>query len=146
MMGDFGSDFSGFTDIDENWSFISGDFSAPKPNSATALTQALARRLTTPNGALWYDPNYGYDLRELVSSTRAPESVEARIEAECRKDRRVDDCNCSVVAIGAGAARVWTITINPQTTDGETFAFVLSVNSVSVTLLTTNNGPITLGA
>lgn len=146
MGKDFGSDFSGVTDIDANWTFISGESTDPKPNSVTAMTQALARRLTTPFGALWCDPNYGYDVRELLSSTRSPEACESRIEAECRKDNRVDDCDCSIVVSGADSSQVWTITINPKTSEGNTFAFVLVVDSVSVQLLTESGGPITIAA
>ena len=144
-MADFGSDFSGVSDLDANWTFISGDSSAAKPNSITALTQALARRLTTPNGSLPYDSDYGYDVRDLVSSTRTPESAEALIEAECVKDERVDSCKCTITVAGSGAGdTAWTISINCTTSTGDTFAFVLSVTAVTVTLLTTGGGPVTL--
>lgn len=145
-MADFGSDFSGIFDLDPNLTFLSGDSSAPFPNSLNALTQALARRLTTPNGALPYSPSYGYDIRELISSTVLPSVAEPRIEAECRKDERVDDCTCTITVTGSGTDKVWSIKINPKTSTGDTFSFVLNVSAVSVSILTASGGPVTIPA
>jgi hypothetical protein len=144
MMADFGSDFRGVSDIDANWTFGSGDSSAQAPNSVTVITEALARRLLTPAGSLWYDANYGYDVRELVSSTKTPEATAARVEAECRKDERVDSCDCTIVVTGNGPDKKWVITVNPKTSTGDVFAFVINVSALNVTILTTGNGPINL--
>lgn len=143
-MADFGSDFGGVSDLDVNWTFVSGDSSAAKPNSLTALSQALARRLTTPSGGLPYDPDYGYDVRDLVSTNRTSESAASLIEAECLKDERVDSCTCTITVAGSAGDTAWQIAVNCTTSTGDTFAFVLNVTAVSVELLTTGGGPITL--
>ena len=53
-------------DIDAGGAYVSG---------VAALTQALLRRLTTPRGGLFYDPNYGTDIRAWVGETTTPDRV-----------------------------------------------------------------------
>lgn len=79
-----GTDISCIDDFDAGMSLVSG---------TVMLGQALLRRLTTPAGGLWYDAEYGYDVRELVESSHDRASLaraEARIVAQCRLDERVD--------------------------------------------------------
>lgn len=134
-MTDFGSDLNGFLDLDANLTFLSGDSSLPQPNSTRALTQALARRITTPRGGLFYDQSYGIDVRDLVSGAVEPSTAAAMIASECRLDERVNDCSVTIVVGGSGPDKTWTITVNPVTSTGDVFKFVLSVNDVTVTLL-----------
>lgn len=67
------------------------------------LAKALARRLITPRGALFYDPDYGLDVREYlhagvtaVELATLPEAIAAEVE----KDPRVQSCEASTVFDG----------------------------------------------
>lgn len=46
--------------------------------------QSLLRRLTTPLGALWYDPAYGNEAYRLLSQP-ATEAWRQQIEMSCRR-------------------------------------------------------------
>lgn len=127
----FGSDFSGVDDLDPTLAFLTGD-----ADERVALAQAIARRLSTPRGGLFYDPAYGYDLRQLISSTSDPTTEEQKIEDECTKDERVKSATVSITVIGHGPQKTWQIEIECTTNDGTKFVFTLSVSSVTVQLLT----------
>lgn len=81
---DFGVDVDALTDVPLDWSLCSG---------LRNLGNALARRLSTVLGALASDPNYGFDLRDMlnagVDETRLS-SMRGQIVAEIEKDPRVD--------------------------------------------------------
>lgn len=124
----FGSDFSGFDDIDPLWTFLEG-----ATQEATALAQAVARRFICTRGGLFYDPSYGLDLRLFISSTFSPAQVEEQIAAEARKDERITDCVATVTVLG----ETWEVQIKCTASTGATFDFTLSVSRVTVSLLTT---------
>lgn len=121
----YGSDFSQLTDFDQDWTFLEGD------SEALALAQAIGRRLQTPRGALFYDPNYGYDLRSLIGSSVPPTVATIAIQNECQKDERVKSCVADILAIG----EVWTIQIKCTTEAGAVYTYTVSVTSVSVEFL-----------
>jgi hypothetical protein len=78
-----GVDVSCYPDLDPLGTLVSGN---------TALAQAIARRLTTPRGGLFYDTNYGTDLRLYLNegmTNEAQSRIKAAIESECAKDERV---------------------------------------------------------
>lgn len=54
-----------------------------------ALIQACVRRLITPRGALWYDPNYGTDLRQFISDVAPVGLVESATISELLKEEAV---------------------------------------------------------
>ena len=56
------------------------------------MGQAMARRLTTVRGSLFYAPEYGYDLRQFLKGPTPAESViNGNIEHEILKDERGED-------------------------------------------------------
>lgn len=132
----FGSDFSGINDIDPNWSYLANSPTTPNDESI-ALTQAIARRLTTPRGGLFYDLNYGTDIRDFISSSIPIAQAISAIEAECRKDERVDDCDVTISVV----ADEWFVTIECKAHASGPFALTLAVSAVSVELLNQRQGP-----
>src|SRR5690606_6969920 len=50
-------------DLDPSFGLVSG---------RRALAQAILARLDTPQGALWYDPDYGRDLKRWLNESFAP--------------------------------------------------------------------------
>lgn len=130
MATTFGADFSAVEDFDANWTFLEGD-----AGEARALAQAVARRLITPRGGLFYDPAYGMDIRAFIADTTTPEDAVAQIENEARKDERVDDCKCTITVVGEGASTIWTVQIHCTATTGKAFDLTLEVSRVTVALL-----------
>lgn len=127
-MATLGSDISCYPDLDAAETIVSG---------RTALAQAIARRLTTPRGALFYDGHYGTDLRLFLSEGFAqdtPARSAAAIEAECRKDERVSGAAAAVTF--NAAAQSLKLSISLDTGDGP-FTLTLSVTALTVALLTT---------
>jgi len=93
------------------------------------LANALGRRLITPRGGLFYDPDYGFDIRSYlnVALTRSKQGeLVAGIEDECRKDARVQNVVAQVTPIGSPAV---DLVINLQVTPaaGPTFPLILSI-------------------
>lgn len=118
-----GIDISGVDDIDIALSPVDGP---------TALLQALARRLQTPAGSLFYDPNYGLDVRQWVHAGAMPVSrIEAAVEGELLKDERVSDARCSA-SFASGALQ---LQVAVTTDEDETYELTLGVNSDIVELL-----------
>lgn len=56
------------------------------------LAEAIVRRLITPRGRLFYDPEYGFDVRAYLNEAARPEvlyEIERRVEEQCELDPRV---------------------------------------------------------
>jgi len=126
MAVDFGSDIGFLNDLDPNFGLVSG---------TTNLGQALAHRLETPRGGLFYDPNYGTDIRSYLNEAIGPKTLPqlaSDVQAECLKDERVLSCTCGVQFISA--SKSLKLSINVATAAGP-FTFILAVTSVTVTLL-----------
>ncbi len=82
---DFGSDLMCATDLDPMMRELAAD-------DTRLVAEACLRRLHTTRGGLIDDPDYGFDVRELLRSpmTRAQlAGVPARIRAELAKDDRI---------------------------------------------------------
>jgi phage baseplate assembly protein W len=127
-MATLGTDISCYPDLDAAETLVSG---------RTALAQAIARRLTTGRGSLFYDGNYGTDLRSYLSegfTSDGPGRVRAAIEAECRKDERVSGVTADVTF--NSAAQSLKVSISLDTGEGP-FSLTLSVTSLTLDLLTT---------
>jgi phage baseplate assembly protein W len=127
---DYGTTLSCFPDIDPTGRLITG---------LQVLSEALARRITTPRGRLLDDPNYGYDITSEVDDDVSPADVAeiaANMDAEFEKDERV-------------VASVTTAVFNPVTgilktstqitTGAGPFQLDLAVGAVTVAIL--NIGP-----
>lgn len=126
MSADLGSDLSGVADLDPSGAMVSG---------RSCLSQAIARRLTTPRGRLIDDANYGLDLRAFLNDDLSPADlgrIKALAEAECLKDERV---RAATVTFTLPASGVAVVTLVIQDGTGP-FNLVLSVNAVTVTVLT----------
>lgn len=78
-----GVDIGSLPDLDAGFALVSG---------YRALGEALVRRYETPRGALFYDDDYGYDLRgRLNDSLTATDvaSIGSEMAAEAEKEERV---------------------------------------------------------
>lgn len=66
-------------------------------SGATLLAEAAFRRLITPRGRLIDDPEYGFDVRGLMSAglTEADLALlPSRVVAELHKDQRISSVSC----------------------------------------------------
>ena len=122
-MADFGTDISSLPDLD--FRLQSGHRN---------LAEAIARRLMTPRGGLFYDPTYGLDLRQYLNEAATEEvlyEIETLVAAECEKDPRILEAT-----VKAGVTRPRTLTLNIELlTDSGPFKLVLAVNDVRVEVL-----------
>lgn len=123
-MPDFGEDLAGVDDIDFALSTVTG---------MKAVGQAVARRLITPAGALFYDPDYGYDLRQFMNAAfiAQPSDLSARVEEEALKDERVLAARARVSFINGAL----TVRLVLETAFG-VFPLTLTVDALSVQVLT----------
>jgi phage baseplate assembly protein W len=99
------------------------------------VLEAILRRWTTPRGGLIDDPNYGWNVFDLVSDDLGPRDLriaQQQLAAEATKDERVRRAAVTVTIDVAGLVRIdATIT----TAEGP-FRFVLGVSAVTpLTLL-----------
>jgi hypothetical protein len=124
METDFGDDVVGVLDVD-------ADFTIASP--ARALGEAALRRLTTDRGGLFYDPEYGYNLRARVNETldeRSAFETAAGVRAELERDERVLSADVSVTRVDEGL----DVRALIDTLDGP-FRLVLHATEVTVNLL-----------
>lgn len=66
------------------------------------LGEALFRRLITIQGALFYDPDYGFDVRQYINQHGTSDIIyelATGIAMECEKDPRVEAAEVEVVQI-----------------------------------------------
>lgn len=99
------------------------------------LGNALARRLTTPRGGLFYEPDYGIDVRNFLKAgftESSVKSVGSAIAEEVRKDPRVQGATVKVATNNADASM--RITIGVEIAAGP-FDLVLRVDALTVELL-----------
>ncbi len=119
-----GVDFACIDDIDADLSLVDGK---------TGLGQACARRITTPRGGLFYDADYGIDVRDFLKQSGFSETQAARIiESEILKDERVDNA-VAVVNLNQIDETV-TIDIALESEFGP-FALTVTVGNLTVELL-----------
>jgi phage baseplate assembly protein W len=122
---DLGSDFAGILDIDAALTVVSG---------WRNLGHALARRLTTANGSLFYAPDYGYDLRSLLNAAvRDTTRIAQRIIQEMLKDKRVESATANVVFDGNTLTA--HVGITPKGDDNPSFSLVMNVSQLTVDTL-----------
>lgn len=125
-MANFGTDISVIPDL--NFGLKSG---------LANLIEALIRRLTTPLGGLFYDPEYGLDLREFVQQSwnRATKfELEIRAVAQCEQDERVLAAEVEATQIDLERIQV---KVRGETAE-EPFTLILAVSKVSVEVLYAN--------
>jgi len=131
MASGLGSDFSCVSDVDESLSVVTGRL---------ALAQAQARRLGTPKRHLFYDKEYGEDMRDLIGSARSALSIQQAAEVEMLQDERVEDTAVKVVRKEYGDPGVQAdqigdmeIVVELEDADGP-FPLTLDVSKGEVTL------------
>lgn len=121
-----GADLSLYPDLNPAGAMVSG---------SRCLAQALLRRFTTPRGGLFYDPDYGTDVRALLGESIAnndASSLGQAIEQEALKDERV------LLATATMAFNTQTNTVSATlaiTSSAGPFTMVLNVSAVTVSLL-----------
>ena len=99
------------------------------------LSYAILRRWQTPRGGLFYDPDYGTDLRDWVNQSSAPAGLfrlASSAANEAEKDPRVVSCACQVVYDPNGPG--FNVTAQIVTGTGP-FALIAGVSQIGVTLL-----------
>jgi hypothetical protein len=83
------------------------------------------------------EKNFGFDLLDLIGSVVTESDAAAlpgRIEAEAKKDERIDEVSVHVVRTQEGPATSFKITIDCTTAEGP-FTLQLGVDEVTVELL-----------
>jgi len=122
MATDYGDDIGGVFDISADLLVVRG---------RVALSHAIARRLTTPRGGLFYDLSYGHDVRQYVNAPSVqPGTIESQVSTECLKDERVLDATVSVIGVGE-ELRIEVLLIDAQ----GPFRLTLKVTQLTVELL-----------
>jgi hypothetical protein len=127
-MADLGIDIACTDDIDPAFTPVTG---------TKALAQALVRRLITPRGLLFYDLEYGLDLRAYLNAGIAQGDgfayrLAAQVEAECLKDERVGTVDAAVT-FDAQTEKL-TVLLQGTASDGP-FRLVLAISAVTVEIL-----------
>lgn len=100
------------------------------------LIKKIQQRLITPNGALYWDPAYGLDVRQFLNAafTSAKiQEIQASVKRQCELDERVLLAEVKVDALNA---LTMNITIQITTSSGPSFTFVLKVSQLTIELLT----------
>ena len=112
---DYGNDIDCVSDLTFTMREVSG---------AEMMAQSMARRLQVTRGELFYAPEYGFNLLQLVSGIAPPErSLNGSIENELLKDDRVEDVEADAVfdslaetltvhVVGIGAFGPFDLTIS----------------------------------
>jgi phage baseplate assembly protein W len=126
MATDLGTDVSATDTLDPNFTLVTG---------TRVVAEACFRRLTTERGSLWYAPDYGTDVREMMLAKMDQRRLDAwrsKIEAEVRKDQRVDTVSASIAF--DPRTEIAKVSVAATTAAGP-FDLVLAVSGVTVELL-----------
>lgn len=128
-MVDFGKDFSAIPDL-----------SFEQKNGLANLSEAIARRLVTPRGGLFYDSSYGFDIRRYLNETWTDAiayEFTRLVQEEILKDERIVDCEVFVDATNILATRTLQVIVEASYGSAD-FKLVLDVNDVTVEVLYAN--------
>lgn len=121
---DFGRDLSCADDLEDDMAEVEGP---------ALVAQAIYRRLYTPRGALWQDPDYGLDLRDYLSRRMTAAEIAAipgDVVKEILKDERVER---ATVKLTKQTLEVLEIMVNVEAGTGP-FSLTISVTQAAVTL------------
>lgn len=103
------------------------------------LQDALIRRLSTARGSLFYDPDYGLDLRLFVNqeiNADVLDQIRASLEQQLELDERVKNIDATVKYDASNFKLNIRIQVTPNI--GQTFILVVSVDKLTVELLTSS--------
>ena len=126
-MANFGVSIDGTVDSAKTWAISSG---------IKNLGNAIARRLTTESGSLFYDLAYGYDIRSLLGAPitdQVRQNAARKIEEQCAQDERISQ---AVATIEQSDPQSLVITVRGTLSDASSFTLVLGINQLTVALLT----------
>jgi len=130
MTVDFGTDLSLQDDVSPEF---------PEVTGLDVLRNACVRRLSTPQGDLFYDPAYGYDLTGMLSDSYTPSDI-ARMQTDIVRqlelDEMIDGASCTVSNVTFESMNV---DILIRTALGP-FSMTLEINNVSVKVLQAFSG------
>lgn len=121
-----GVDIASLADLDPQLRLVGG---------RAVLAQDIAHRFETPEGGLFYDDSYGYDLRALLNAALDEADsprIAALCEAQCLLDERVLAVRVAVTLYRA--ENRLRVSIGVECAEGP-FSFVLGVDSMTVELL-----------
>lgn len=124
----FGFDLSCLFDFTNSFGTVSG---------VQLLSEALVRRISSPSGSLFYDPNYGFDVTQMVQDDLSPADVAAvgqRMDHEFQKDQRVQSSYTTATFLPVDGIPTLTTTTTINRGSGP-FTLVLSINNVTVQIL-----------
>ena len=131
---DYGLDWFWQGDPDNN--FIGDVDPMGRPvTGPLAVAQAISRRLVTTRGTLFYDPEYGFNVRDFLNESidaQALFQMQSGIEGECLKDERVEAAQAYVEFIEESSQLI--IAIQLVLSSGP-FELVLGVDAVTTELL-----------
>lgn len=99
------------------------------------LVKKIVRRLKCPNGALYWDPAYGLDVRQYLNISVTPakiQEIKQAVKAQCELDERVQSAE---VTVSNSQNNQLFIVIQITTQQGPNFNLVLSVSKLTVDLL-----------
>ncbi len=122
-----GSDFSGVDDLDFALTYLEGEQS-----EQLAFMQAIQRRLTSPRGALWYDPSYGLALRTLLADNVSVGVAQGVIAAEIRKDERVANAEVTITIDTLGK---WKIDMFVTALTGDSLELTFKIDSSKIEVI-----------
>jgi phage baseplate assembly protein W len=128
MTIDFGHDLSCVDDLDEAMSEV---------DDITLLAQAILRRLSTPRGSLWQDPDYGKNLQDYLSAAQTPAQLAAipgEVRNEVLKDERIASASVKVFKVDLLEV---SMSIELETGLGP-FSLVISATQAAVVLVAVN--------
>jgi len=126
MATDLGTDIGCYPDLDASFATVT---------AFILLGQDLARRLETARGGLFYDSQYGLDLREMVNDTATLANARKRqtqIKGEVEKDERVQRATVTVTYLLNSSSA--TVKLVVETAAGP-FTYILNVTALTVSLL-----------
>lgn len=123
---DYGVDLDILTDTRASLSLAAG---------LRNIGNAIARRVTTPRGTLFYDLDYGFDVRAFLNAGFTIDQLsrlQAQISTEVEKDPRVDSADVTLSPDIEN--QKMTITIRLELATGP-FELILGVSALTVDLL-----------
>lgn len=117
------------TDITFDGSDISPSLNLTKDSSV--VLEALAFRLQSDEGSLWYDPTYGFNINDLFKSPIIMDggigNIKVKIENQCYLDSRVQRAQVLITDFSL-KTRSMKITIDITLKSGEQNSLVFDIN------------------
>lgn len=98
------------------------------------VAEAIVRRWSTSQGQLQDDPNYGYNVSDLIGADLSQNDLayaQQQMAAEAQKDERVLSCAVTLQLTVAGLLTIIALV----TTAAGPFQLVVSVSAVTTSLL-----------